>query len=251
MGYVLAVNIGNTNISAAVVRSGRLVAKARVPTHSPAQYRTLFGKLLRAAKARRGDVTEAVIASVVPPALSRIEAHLRTAGIRNLTVLGRDAEVPIVNRHRRKGEVGQDRRVNAFAAASIYGAPCVIVSFGTAITFDTVSRKREHVCGLIAPGIAMSLWGLHRRTALLPKVGIAPASSIIGKDTADSMRGGVLIGFGAMCDALIARYRRLVGPRARVIATGGDAALMSRYAASVRVVDEDLTLKGLALLASR
>jgi type III pantothenate kinase len=167
-----------------------------------------------------------------------------------ITILGRDRVVPIKNLYRIKKEVGQDRLVNAYAAKMIYGAPAVIIDFGTAITFDILSKKGDYLGGLILPGIELSLCGLYKRTALLPKVELKEAMSIIGRDTVNSMRGGILFGFGAMSDGLVSRYKEILGKNTKVIATGGNSKLIRKYAKSIQVVDEDLTLKGLNLISS-
>jgi type III pantothenate kinase len=249
MKNILAIDIGNTSITAGVFRGGRLVKKSKTPTNASSAYGRFFKGLLRAAGIGAENTGAAVISSVVPLASSRILMSLSKAGVKVAVLLGRDIEVPVVNRYSNKKEVGQDRLVNAFAAKRLYGAPAIIVDFGTAITFDIVSAGGEYLGGLILPGIEMSLSGLYRKTALLPKVELKAATAIIGKNTADSMRGGILFGFGAMCDGLSARYRGLIGRRAKVIATGGNSRLIKRYSRAIQIVDEDLTLKGLALLA--
>jgi type III pantothenate kinase len=168
-----------------------------------------------------------------------------------ILIVGKDIIVPVKNMYRIKTQVGQDRLVNAFAALTIYGRPCVIIDFGTAITFDIVSRRGEYLGGLILPGIDMSLASLHEKTALLPDVRLKASRHIIGKDTVNSMRGGILFGFGAMCDGLSLRYRKILGRDTIIIATGGNAGLMKRYAVRIDIVDDDLTLKGLYLLSKR
>ncbi|MCX5666307.1 MAG: type III pantothenate kinase [Candidatus Omnitrophica bacterium] len=185
---------------------------------------------------------EAVVSSVVPLALARLVVELRRmSGTIKITIIGRDLKVPVKNMYRIKSEVGQDRLVNAFAAKALYGAPAVIVDLGTAITFDIISKRGDYLGGLILPGIGLSLSSLYRNTALLPKVELASTSSIIGKDTVNSMRGGILFGFGAMCDGLVAQYKKILGRSIKVIATGGNARLIKRYAKSIQITDEDLT----------
>jgi len=235
MKKILAIDIGNTNITAGLFKGSRLVKKNKMPTRS----RTLIFW--------RADA--AVILSVVPEALPRVIAAIKKSGVRDIKVAGRSAKVPIRNMYKVKGQVGQDRLVNAFAARSIYGAPCVIIDFGTAVTFDCVSRRGDYLGGLILPGIEMSLQGLYDRTALLPNVKLKATSSIIGKDTVSSIRGGILFGLGAMADGLVSRYRKVLGASLKVVATGGNASLVKKYAKSIQVVDEDLTLKGLLLLS--
>ena len=139
--------------------------------------------------------------------------------------------------------------MNAYGAKIIYGAPSVVIDFGTAVTFDIVSKKGEYLGGLIMPGIGISLSSLYEKTALLPRVRLKAVADIIGRDTRSSMRGGILFGFGAMCDGLVSRYKKLLGKNTKVIATGGNAKLVKRYAKSIDIVDEDLTLKGLCMIA--
>jgi len=247
--YLLAIDIGNTNITAGLFIDGRLTGKEKIPTYIYSSYSKSFNKILKG-KGDSGKI-DTVISSVVPLALSRLLVFLNRAGAFNITVLGKDVKVPIRNLYRIKEDVGTDRLVNAFAVKAIYGVPSVVVDFGTAITFDVISRKGEYLGGLILPGIEMSLSSLYKKTALLPKVELKPAYNIIGKDTVNSIRGGILFGFGTMCDALTARYRKILGKRLKVIATGGNAPLIKRYARSIRKVDEDLTLKGLYIISRK
>jgi len=246
MANVLVIDIGNTNISAGLYIGRRLAKTAKLPTRE----RALYSKRLKAFLGKASP-EKAIISSVVPQALERIRISLRAMKGCKVIVLGKEKTVPIRNLYRIKSEVGQDRLVSAYGAKALYGAPAVIIDFGTAITLDIVSKRGDYMGGLILPGIEMSLAGLYEKAALLPKVALEPASSIIGKDTVSSIRGGMLFGFGAMCDALVVRYRRLLGGRVKVIATGGNSPLMKRYARSIQKVDELLTLKSLFLLSSK
>lgn len=244
MKNLLAIDMGNTNITAGVFEGERLIIKIKIPTQSYYLYEKNFKRLLK----KDCDI---VISSVVPLALSRLVMHLNKISKCRMTILGKDVLVPIKNKCRVKSEVGQDRLVNAYAARELYGTPAIAVDFGTGITFDIVSRKGEYLGGLILPGIELSLRSLYKNTALLPKVKLKDAYSIIAKDTVSNMRGGILFGFGAMCDGLVAQYRKILGQDAKVIVAGGNARLMKKYAKSIRIVDEDLTLKGLLLISRR
>ena len=247
---LLAIDIGNTNITAGIFKGTKLLGKTKVPTPSYSSYIRQFKTLIKGSGLELKNVDEAIVSSVVPLALARLVVELRRmSGTIKITIVGRDLKVPVRNRYRIKKEVGQDRLVSAYAAQLLYGSPAVIVDFGTAITFDIISKKGDYLGGLILPGIKLSLSSLYKNTALLPKVELKAATSIIGKDTVNSMRGGILFGFGAMCDGLIAQYRKILGKSTKVIATGGNAALIKRYAKSIQIVDEDLTLKGLQLIS--
>jgi pantothenate kinase, type III len=249
MMNLLTLDIGNTNITAGLFKGSKLLGKTKVPTNSYSLYIKQFKALISKAGFKVGMVEEAIVSSVVPLALARLVAELRKmSGTIKITIVGRDVKVPIRNRYRIKSEVGQDRLVNAFAAKVLYGSPAVIIDLGTAITFDVISKRGDYLGGLILPGIELSLSSLYKNTALLPNVELKRASSIIGKDTVDSMRGGILFGFGAMCDGLVGQYKEMLGKGTKVIATGGNAKLIRKYARSIQTVDEDLTLKGLQLI---
>lgn len=235
MESLIAIDIGNTNITVGLFRGSRLVKKYKIPAPS---------RSMTFPRAER-----CVISSVVPGVLPRVVRAIKRSGIRRIRVVGRDTKVPIRNMYKVKSQVGQDRLVNAFAAGSLYGAPAVVVDFGTAITFDCISKRGDYLGGLILPGIELSLKSLYESTALLPKVELKDAPHIIGKDTVSSMRAGILFGFGAMCDGLISQYRRILGKSLKIIATGGNARLIKKYAGSIQMVDEDLTLKGLLLVS--
>lgn len=242
----LAVDIGNTNITAGLFEGPRLARKTKMPTARPDRY------LARLSACIGSDVPDViVISSVVPDALRLLLGVVPKLGAGRVLVAGRNVRVPVRNRYRRKREVGQDRLVNAYASGVLYGTPAVVVDFGTAVTFDVISKRGDYLGGLIMPGIGISLASLYDKTALLPRVALRDAQEIIARDTVNSIRGGILFGFGAMCDGLIARYRKILGPGLAVIATGGNASLVRKYATSIMIVDEDLTLKGLWMLGVR
>jgi len=233
---LLAIDIGNTSVAFGVFQGKRLRSSWKISTQDVFSKKTI--KLPQNIKA-------AIISSVVPKATPIIKkAIIKKYKIRPL-VMGENIEAPIKNLYRKPGQVGQDRLVDAVAVKVLYGYPAIVIDFGTAITFDVISKKGEYLGGLILPGIGISLASLHEKTALLPKVELKPTSHIIGKDTVNSMRGGILFGYGAMCDGLIAKYRKILGKNLKVIATGGNAKLIKRYAKSIQIVDEELTLKGL------
>lgn len=248
MNNLLAIDIGNTNITAGLFKGRKLLKKTKIPTNARSLYTGRLKAFIKEANLKSEDIDYVIISSVVPHALSRLIAELRRMIKVKIAILGKDLKAPIRNMYSIKSEVGQDRLVSAYAAKTLYGAPAVVVDFGTAITFDVVSRKGDYMGGLILPGMELSLSSLYRNTALLPKVELKLASSIIGKDTVNSMRGGILFGFGVLCDGLIAQYKKILGKSAKVIATGGNSKLIKRYAKSIQIIDEDLTLKGLRII---
>jgi type III pantothenate kinase len=148
-------------------------------------------------------------------------------------------------------EVGADRIVNAVAAKAVYQLPCVIIDFGTATTFDVITKNGAYVGGIIAPGINLSLDALHRAAAQLPKVDIAKPTRVIGNDTVSAMKSGIFWGYVAMMEGLLERIAGELGERPFVIATGGLAPIFAGSMKGLDKVDEELTLRGLELIYER
>jgi type III pantothenate kinase len=154
----------------------------------------------------------------------------------------------MLSRYRAPTKLGQDRLVNAYAASQIYDTPVIVASFGTAITFDIVSRKKEHLGGMILPGLNTALEVLHRKTAQLPKIKLEAPGEFIGRNTKEGILSGIVCGFASLCDELTRRIRKRVGKNARLIVSGGDARLIAKYSNQIKKIDRELTLKGLNLI---
>jgi type III pantothenate kinase len=148
-------------------------------------------------------------------------------------------------------EVGPDRIVNAVAAYARYGGPCIVVDFGTATTFDAVSKAGEYVGGVIAPGIEISMDALFARAARLTKVDLMTPATVIGKTTVAGMQSGAVYGFAGQVDGIVTRMRRELGPSAHTVATGGLADLILPHAETLDEHEPDLTLEGLRLVWQR
>ncbi|KPK98430.1 MAG: hypothetical protein AMJ95_04130 [Omnitrophica WOR_2 bacterium SM23_72] len=237
---LLAIDIGNTNITFGIFIGKKLIRKFDIPTDKLRL--VTFKKKLGCFKP-----CQAIICSVVPEATRHVKGVLSCLPLPPL-IIGKDVCVPIKNFYRKPAQVGQDRLVNAYAVVRLYGAPAVVVDFGTAITFDVVSKNKEYKGGLIVPGLKISLEALSERTALLPQLKLSMPSEFIGKDTKSSMRSGVVYGFASLTDMLISRIKKNSTRRMLAIATGGDVSLMARYCRKIDKIDATLTLKGLNLL---
>lgn len=242
---ILTIDIGNTSIHAGLFEGRRLRRRLSLPTplaRQPAALRRRLARLGRGA-------AQAVVCSVVPWATPRVVRALRAAGCSRVRVVGRDLRVPLKNRYRYPRQVGQDRLVGAYAAWRAYQRACIVCDFGTAITIDLVTAKGEYLGGVIAPGLGISLEALASRTALLPKVTLRQPPEPLGRDTANSIRAGVLYGCAALCDGLVGRLKARYAPKAFVVATGGSSALIARHTRSIGRLRPYLVLEGLSLLA--
>lgn len=254
---LLAIDIGNTNITIGLLRGGVLVATRRAATPGRAtadELELLIGNLLHLDDAGLADVSAIACASVVPALTAHVESIARTRE-RPLT-LASAGTVPLAIRVDRPAEVGADRLVNALAAARLYGTPAVVVDFGTATTLDCVALDGAYVGGAIAPGLELGLEALAARTAKLPRIELRAPDRAIGRDTVSAMQAGTVFGYQALAAGLLARVRReladmtAVAPAdVRAILTGGlSAAPWASGLDGIDAIDPDLTLKGLAIV---
>lgn len=245
---LLAVDVGNTSITCGLFEGHRLSARWQFST-DPIKNKSVKALSLQFFKGHSLDSGfDVLISSVVPAVMPVLTRMLRFVSGTRPQVVGKDLQVPVINRYRVPAQVGPDRLVNAWAAWSLYQGPAIVVDFGTALTIDCVSAKREYLGGLIVPGVQLALEALTDRAALLPKLRLAPPKELLGRDTVSSVRSGIIYGHAALCDGIIRQIRRQF--RGRVVATGGQAGLITPYSKTIRKVDPDLTLRGLYLLSN-
>lgn len=251
---LLALDVGNTNVTIGVFEGSKLVVHWRLRTVHE-QTSDEWGILLRNLFALGGlDLTRIrgiIIASVVPI----LDASLAGMAQR---YFGADAMfvTPETNTglrvlYENPREVGADRVVNAVAAFHKYGGPCVVVDLGTAITFDAVSGKGEYMGGVICPGIGISIGGLFAKTARLPMVDFREPEKLVGTNTVGSIQAGLYYGTIGMIDGILERLTAELGPGTKAIATGGQANLIVKGCRYLKTLDEDLTLEGLRLIWER
>ncbi|HLD69653.1 MAG TPA: type III pantothenate kinase [Candidatus Omnitrophota bacterium] len=256
---LLAIDIGNTTISIAILEENlrkpaqpKIISIHQVETSfSPTALRKKLKQKL-SALIHRYKVQDVIICSVVPSALALLKNILRKDLNINPRIVGEDIFAPIQNRYRNPRQVGQDRLVGSFAARELYGAPLIVIDFGTAITFDVVSNKGEYSGGIIVPGIRLTAEALFNKTALLPKVKIKTPRELIGRDTTSSILSGIFYGYGALCDGLIEQISQKTKGRPKVVFTGGYSLWMKKFISrKAHCLDRDLVFKGMSLISRR
>ena len=263
---LLVVDVGNTNTVLGVYEMAsvgfvkqpkpgpRMIAHWRVATiknHTVDEYGVLFRNLFAVDKIDAGDVRGIIISSVVPPMDSTLrEVCERYFHLDPLFVEpGIKTGMPV--HYDNPAEVGADRIVNGVAAFEKYGGPCIVVDFGTATTFDAVSKKGEYLGGVIAPGIGISAQALFVNTARLPLVDIRQPAKIIGTNTVASIQSGLFFGYLGLVDGILDRLLAQMGPDTKVVATGGQAKLIGDHSKYIKTVDDLLTLDGLRIIWER
>ena len=251
---LLVIDVGNTNTSLGVYEGARLAAHWRLTT---ARSRTVdeYGVHARNLFALAGldfqQITAVAVASVVPPLnftlrrMSEVYFGQTPLFIDNTTDTGLEIlyEPP--------SDVGADRIVDAVAARHKYGAPCIVVDFGTGTTFDAINAAGQYLGGVICPGINISADALFERAARLPRVQIARPRTVVGSSTVGSIQSGLYYGYVGLVDGILRRMTEELGAGTRVVATGGLAPLIATGVNLIETIDDTLTLEGLRLIHER
>ncbi len=248
---LLAIDVGNTNIHMGVFEDNNLLCNVRLSTDLH-RLQDEYTILLINSLSIKGIDLKAVhgvsMCSVVPPITTVINQvcieQFKTAPL--IVGTGVKTGVRILTENPRF--VGTDRIVDAAAAYRIYGGPAIVVDFGTATSFDAISRNGDFLGGAIAPGITVAAEALHQSAAQLRRVEISPPVSAIGKNTISSMQSGLYFGSISMVEGMVARFKQELGTKTKVIATGGLAQSMSQGTSIFDAVNQDLTLQGLRII---
>ena len=252
---LLCIDIGNTNIVLGVTDQDKILDHWRIRTEKEVtadELGVFVCNLFRSSKIGMNDITDIIISCVVPPLLNTVEDFSNRYFNISPMVVGPELETGMPIHYDNPKEVGADRIVNAVAAYEKYRTGLIIVDFGTATTFDYVSREGAYIGGAIAPGVTISCEALFQKASKLPRVEIfARPKSVIARDTISSMNVGIVYGYAGLVDGIVNRMKKEVKDELIVIATGGLAPLISEEAEVIDHVEEFLTLEGLMIIFKR
>lgn len=248
---LLAIDVGNTNITMGVFENENLVATWRMATDTnrmPDEYAILIRNMLPMKNILVESISGVSICSVVPP-LTQVFQELSSSYFKiDPLVVSAGTKTGVRIEYENPRDVGSDRVVDAAAAYDIYGGPIVIVDFGTATVFDAVSKDGTYIGGAIASGINLTAQALYERTAQLRKVELIPPKNAIGKNTTASIQSGIFYGHVGMVEAMVERFKKEMGDGVKVVATGGMAQIIDQETDVFDEINMDLTLIGLRLI---
>jgi type III pantothenate kinase len=252
---LLVIDVGNTNTVLGLYDGEQLIHDWRIRTvvdHTIDEYGMLIYNLYKTSRiSSRRIIRDIIISCVVPPMLNILEPLCQKYFNVKPLIVGPGVKTGMPIFYDNPKEVGADRIVNAVAGYEKYKQDLIIVDFGTATTFDYISKKGEYMGGCIAPGIMIASEALFERAAKLPRVELSKPKSVVGKDTVSSMQAGIMYGYAGLVDGICERIKAEVKSDPLVVGTGGLARLVAPETKSITVVDDMLTLEGLRLIFLR
>jgi|SRR5690625_134886 len=252
---IFVLDIGNTNTVIGVFDNDELIHEWRIKTDrhkTEDEFAILIKSLFDMEGITFSQIKGIIISSVVPPIMFALEEMCdKYFGIKPLIIGRKEVDSQLGMRYPKPNEIGADRIVNAVGAIDSYGAPVIIVDFGTATTFCYVNEQAEYYGGIISPGIKISMEALYSKASKLPKIEIQRPDAVIGQSTVEAMQSGVYYGYVGQVDGIIRQVKSQVKGKTRVIATGGLAPLIAKGSETIDHVDQQLTLKGLYIIYQR
>ncbi|OGD12395.1 MAG: pantothenate kinase [Candidatus Aminicenantes bacterium RBG_13_62_12] len=253
-GRLLAIDVGNTTVGVGVFEDRNLICDWRIRSDrekTADEYGLILLGLLAGAGMGPERVGHVILSSVVPPLTPVFQALSRRLFGAKPVVVGPGLKTGMPILYDNPLEVGADRITASVAAYEKHGGPCIVVDFGTAVTFDAVSARGEYLGGAIAPGIQIAAESLSSRTAKLPRVEIARPGRVIGRTTASSMQSGLFHGYAGLISHIIAEMKKELAAEARVVVTGGFAELFLPHVPALDIHEPHLVLEGLRILFER
>lgn len=256
--YLLAIDVGNTNITFGVFDGDKIEHQWRMQTNrlkTSDEYGIELKQILMHFGFARNCIKDVILSSVVPDLVHQMTAMSVRYLKKTPMIVGTRTKTGINIKVDNPKELGSDRVVNAVGAYALYGGPVVIIDLGTAIKHDVVTANGEYLGGTIAPGIGIAMDALFSQTSKLPKIELSKPEHVIGRNTVEAMRSGIVNGYLGLIDHLtleVSRELQAMGmPKPKVVATGGFSSLIISNSPYVDVVNRDLTLQGLRIVYER
>ncbi len=248
---LLTIDIGNTNLTLGLYEGDTLGAHWRLSTdhnRMPDEYGLQFLGVLQNAGKTLADIQGVSLASVVPPLTGRVVQACREYLKLEPLVVDAGIKTGIKIRYEDPKAVGADRVCDAVAVMKLYGGPACVVDFGTATTFNAITKEGEYLGGAITAGINLAAEALYTRAAKLPRIDLQVPPSVIGRNTVHAMQSGLLFGYVSMVEGMVARFRAELGNDMKVVATGGLAEVVAKETKVIDIISPWLTLEGLRII---
>ena len=248
---LLAIDIGNTNVTFGVFEGEKIKTTWRVSTaihRMPDEYGNIMLGLMERQGITVAQIKDVIICSVVPPLLIIFEEVCKRYLKKTPLIVEAGVKTGVRIDMDNPREVGPDRIVNAVAAHHLYGGPVIVIDMGTATTIDVVNKSGDYIGGAIAPGIVIATEALFTRTAVLPRIEITLPKRAIGRNTIAAMQSGVVFGYIGLIEGLVSRIQAELEAKAKVVAAGGYAEMLAQATRVIEIVNPDLTLIGLRLI---
>lgn len=248
---LLAIDIGNTNLTFGVFEDGQQLHQWRAATkrsRTADEYTVLLARFFRIAGLTPEQIDGCVISSVVPPLTAQCVRMARNYLQAEPLVVGPGVRTKMRILYDNPTQLGTDRLIDAVGARELYGSPVIVIDFGTATTFNVVDRAGNYRGGAIAPGVGVAAEALISAAAQLPRIQLVFPPRVTATNTVEAMQSGVLYGYLGLVEGLVSRLKSEWGDDAAVVATGGLAGLVAEHTAAVDVVDQNLTLEGLRVI---
>lgn len=248
---ILAIDIGNTNIVIGCIRNDEILFVERLSTDSTKtvlEYAISFKNVLELYHLESGQIEGCILASVVPPVTNIIRDAAHKITGKPVLIIGPGVKTGLNILMDNPAQLGTDLVANAVAAIAEYKAPLIVLDMGTATTVSVMDKKKNYIGGMILPGIRVSSDSLTMRTSQLPKISLESPKRVIGTNTIDCMKSGIIYGNAACIDGVIQRIEKELGQKATVIATGGLAQCIIPHCTETIILDDELLLKGMRLI---
>ncbi len=251
---ILAVDIGNSNIVIGCFDQNEIMFVERLSTNQQStqmEYTVMIKNILELNGLGSEHIDGGIISSVVPPLTEIVRSAMERLGCGEVLVVGPGIKTGLRILLDNPAQLGSDRVADAVAAVSLYPAPLILIDMGTATTVSVIDREKNFLGGLIIPGLRVSLDSLTMRTSQLPKISLVPAKRVIGTNTVDCMKSGIIHATASSLDGVIERIEEELGERCTVVSTGGLANVVVPYCKRKITLDETLLLKGLRIIYTK